>query len=193
MTNDQNSAGWQNFRRSLRSQQVVGRSIWHRQVWLSLVTLGAIALSATVPCWAGGQEKTVRVISTGDGDTFRVEDQGERVTVRLACIDAPERKQTPFGPLAAARLQELLPVGAAVQLRVITRDRYGRTIAEVFYQGQPINLKLVQEGLAFVHPQYIHQCDRDRFMASETQAKQQQVGVWSQPGIIPPWEYRRNR
>lgn len=153
----------------------------------------AFCLTSVVVSPALGRDLTATVFSTGDGDTFRIEEAGQRVTVRLACIDAPERKQAPYGTLAATRLGELLPVGSIVQLRVITRDRYGRTIAEAYHNGQLINLALVREGFAYVHPEYVHQCDRHQYTRAEAQAKQRRAGVWSQPETMPPWQYRRER
>jgi endonuclease YncB( thermonuclease family) len=58
-------------------------------------------------------------ISVGDGDTLRVEDGGRKVTIRVACIDAPEMAQGEerFGRDATvARLQEL----AAVEVEALT-------------------------------------------------------------------------
>jgi endonuclease YncB( thermonuclease family) len=40
---------------------------------------------------------TAAVISVGDGDTLRVQSQGKAMTVRLACVDAAEMKQAPYG------------------------------------------------------------------------------------------------
>jgi endonuclease YncB( thermonuclease family) len=40
--------------------------------------------------------KTTTVISVGDGDTLRVNDDGRKVTNRLACIDAPDMAQAPY-------------------------------------------------------------------------------------------------
>jgi len=38
-----------------------------------------------------------RVLSVGDGDTLSVSEGGSRRTIRLACIDAPEMAQIPYG------------------------------------------------------------------------------------------------
>jgi endonuclease YncB( thermonuclease family) len=35
------------------------------------------------------------VLSVGDGDTLRVVEGSKRLTIRLACIDAPEMAQPP--------------------------------------------------------------------------------------------------
>jgi micrococcal nuclease len=45
----------------------------------------------------------------------------ETITIRLACIDAPEMAQTPWGQQSADRLKQLLPAGQAVQVREIER------------------------------------------------------------------------
>jgi len=80
---------------------------------------------------AAGPAGAATVLSVGDGDTLRVVDGSKRLTIRLACIDAPEMAQPPYGAAARQRLQELAPVGSAVSLRVVKNDRYGRTVAEV--------------------------------------------------------------
>ncbi len=87
------------------------------------------------------QTLTGRVVSVGDGDTIRVATGGKTVTVRLACIDAAETAQAPFGKAATDRLRQLLPPGQQVTLRVADTDRYGRSIAKVYQGDLSINLQ----------------------------------------------------
>lgn len=37
------------------------------------------------------------ILSIGDGDTITVVERNKRIKVHLACIDAPENSQTPYG------------------------------------------------------------------------------------------------
>lgn len=71
------------------------------------------------------------VLSVGDGDTLRVAYGSLELTIRLACIDAPETAQSPYGAAARQHLQQLTPVGAVVTLKPQMMDRYGRTVAEL--------------------------------------------------------------
>jgi endonuclease YncB( thermonuclease family) len=48
------------------------------------------------------------VLSIGDGDTIRVSRQGLPITIRLACIDAPEMAQSPYGQQSRNYLQTRL-------------------------------------------------------------------------------------
>jgi endonuclease YncB( thermonuclease family) len=41
----------------------------------------------------------------------------------MACIDAPETAQRPYGAASRQRLQELAPVGSVVTLRTQTTDK----------------------------------------------------------------------
>ena len=75
--------------------------------------------------------QAVIVLSVGDGDTITVRQGGTRTKVRLACIDAPETAQRPYGQQSRQKLKALIPVGSTVRLREKTKDRYGRTVAEV--------------------------------------------------------------
>lgn len=72
----------------------------------SILTL----LLDSTPVVAITQTLTGRVVSVGDGDTLRVATGDKTLTVRLACIDAPETAQAPFGKASAERLRQLLPV-----------------------------------------------------------------------------------
>ncbi|WP_259731646.1 MULTISPECIES: thermonuclease family protein [Synechococcales] len=75
----------------------------------------------------------------------------QRITVRLACIDAPEMTQAPQAPHGAQARSYLLSrlrLGFSVTLRPQTVDRYGRTVAEVF-SGVTINLALMEDGMAY--------------------------------------------
>jgi micrococcal nuclease len=136
-------------------------------------------------------------VSVGDGDTIRVRGRnGQPVTVRLACIDAPETAQGVLGAQATATLRRLLEAGP-LELPPQTVDRYGRTVAEVIAGGRNINLEMVRAGAAFVYRQYLCDCDGAAYEAAEQQAQQYRQGVWrwdQQPER--PWDFRsrtRNR
>jgi endonuclease YncB( thermonuclease family) len=134
------------------------------------------------------------VLSIGDGDTLRVRESGRTVTIRLACIDAPEMAQRPWGAASRGLLVSLVPIGSEVSLRVKARDRYGRTVAEVMRGAQVVNLQLVRKGQAFAYRQYLRQCDAAAYLGAERAAETDRIGVWSQPGgITRPWDFRQAR
>ena len=134
------------------------------------------------------------VLSVEDGDTITVIEATRIIKVRLACIDAPETSQSSYGKSARQALKHLLPNGSQVILRIKANDRYGRTVAEVFHNGNNINKFLVKSGDSFVYWQYIQGCDRQDYARLETTARLQGSGVWSVPGGIQrPWDYRQSR
>ncbi len=141
------------------------------------------------------QNELPQVVSIGDGDTLRVRQGGQVITVRLGCIDAPETTQTPWGQQSGNRLKQLLLTGQAVQLRKIERDRYGRTVAELYLGNQSVNLMMVKEGQAVVYTQYLSGCSetKDQYLAAEAQAKAQRLGFWNQDNPVMPWDYRRGK
>jgi endonuclease YncB( thermonuclease family) len=134
------------------------------------------------------------VLSIGDGDTITVTEGSRRIKVRLACIDAPETSQSPYGMDSRRELQRLLPIGSEVTLKTKAVDRYKRSVAEVFKGGTNINQTLVRSGDAFVYWQYISGCDRQTYSRLENDARLKRAGVWSVPGGIQrPWDYRHGR
>jgi micrococcal nuclease len=134
------------------------------------------------------------VLSVGDGDTFRAKERDKVFTIRLACIDAPEIKQKPYGVVAANRLKQLLPIGQPVTLEIISTDRYARKVAQVYSGNTSINLALVQEGYAVVYSQYLKSCPelRERLLTAQASAKSRRVGIWAQDNPAMPWDYRRS-
>jgi len=135
-----------------------------------------------------------RVLSVGDGDTIRVNALGQHITIRLACIDAPEMAQAPFGQRARDQLRSMLPAGSSVLLFVQTKDRYGRSVAEIMKGPRNINKELVSSGAAFIYWKYIAKCDRASYVSAENYAQSKKLGVWMNGSKIQkPWEYRRSR
>lgn len=122
----------------------------------ALLGVGGVAIAALagVAILGGGEEPTTvnRVI---DGDTIDVHTADGDKRVRLLNIDTPElsRDGRPADCLAeAARdfLADLLPAGTAVRLEydVEHQDKYGRDLAGVFLDGELVNARIAEEGLA---------------------------------------------
>ena len=157
---------------------------------IGVLGLGWLGVQAGL---AQQQGLSATVLSIGDGDTIRVRQSGRAVTVRLACIDAPETAQSPHGQQARSYLQQRLPVGREVRLEVKTTDRYGRSVAEVISDIN-INLALVEDGQAFAYRQYLSGCDAKEYLDAEYRASRRRYGIWQvEGGITRPWDFRRGR
>ena len=157
--------------------------------WLPLL----LVLAALLPGAGSAQALKGEVLSIGDGDTIRVRQGGRAITVRLACIDAPETAQSPWGQHARRYLQQRLPIGREVTLEVKTTDRYGRTVVEVISDIN-INLVLVEDGQAFAYRQYLGGCDAKEYLDAEFRASRHRYGVWQvDGGITRPWDFRQGR
>ena len=130
-----------------------------------------------------------KVLSITDGDTFKVRLRGEKKTIRIACIDAPEMSEDPWGQKAKDALTGMLRVGSKVNLMEHDTDRYGRTVAEV-YKGRDknIGLTLVKKGFAEVYDKYAYQCDEDELTKFERKAQRKEKGMWSDSKDAKPVE-----
>ncbi len=129
----------------------------------------------------------------GDGDTILVTTaRGQKVTVRLACIDAPETAQGQSGADATQGLKQLLASGS-LELRPQTIDKYGRTVAEVYASGRNVNLELVRMGLACAYRDYLGGCDANAYIDAEGQAERYRQGVWRWGNKVKPWDFRKQQ
>ena len=124
------------------------------------------------------------VIAVGDGDSLSVRCEGRRpLRVRVAAIDAPERRQA-FGQRARQNLA-LLCFRQQARLHTLGHDAYGRTLAHVRCNGQDVAAAQVGAGLAWVYR--AGDGDLDRL---QRQARESRAGLWSQPRPMAPWDYR---
>lgn len=96
-----------------------------------------------------------RVVEVVDGDSVRVEldlgfDLHWRVLCRLHGIAARE-KSDPGGPEARAHLAELIPPGAAVDVRSLKYDKFSGRVQVVLTRpadGLDVNTQMIRDGYA---------------------------------------------
>jgi endonuclease YncB( thermonuclease family) len=118
-----------------------------------------------------------------DGNTIVVVPYGQPFKVRLACIQAPQLHQSAAGLAAKAALERLLPPATWVTLSTRSKATDGVELAELIPHGttEPINLRLVQDGLASMDRNASSQCSQDTYRAAELGARTRRLGIWSQP------------
>ena len=101
----------------------------------------------------------VKIKNCYDGDTCTTE-SGEKI--RLACIDAPEIKGKIHNPNAAKKAKEYLNKlvkNKYVSITRLTKDRYGRTVAEISIKGTNVQKLLVETNHAEIYQKYANQCE----------------------------------
>lgn len=138
-----------------------------------------------------GQNQSFRgkVVGVKDGDTFKVLYEGKEYTIRLAHIDAPEKKQA-FGNKAKQYASELC-FGKEVWVKPTQKnDRYGRIIAEVIIGKINVNKSLVKNGLAWHFKKY---SKSQEYAQLENEARKKKVGIWSEKNPIAPWDWRKGK
>jgi micrococcal nuclease len=150
-----------------------------------------LVLLACGPAVAGGPPPCV-VARVGDGDTFYCRD-GRKV--RLIGVDAPELAQGEPGREAHAALTRLLPSGRAVRLEedAAPRDRYGRTLAYVWYDGVLVNEALVRGGWAVLYTVPPNVKYAGRLERAQRAARTARAGLWNGSAFdCPPSRFRRH-
>jgi endonuclease YncB( thermonuclease family) len=132
------------------------------------------------------------VIGIADGDTLRARcdapDGMVNVTVRVAEIDAPERRQA-FGARSRQHLAELC-FGKQATVKQTATDRYGRTVARVECNGTDASTAQVQAGMAWVFDCYV--TDRSLYPVQH-RARADRRGLWADVEPAPLWESRQSR
>ena len=149
-------------------------------------TLLALALTLAVTCHAQDTFKG-KVIRIADGDTFTVLTEGNnQVKVRISGIDAPESGQA-FGTKSRQWLADRI-FGKTVTLEESSKDQYGRSIANVYYEGQDIGLASIRAGMAW---HYAHFNDDEAYAAAQKAAQEENLGLWADKDPVNPYEWRK--
>jgi endonuclease YncB( thermonuclease family) len=131
-----------------------------------------------------------KVVSITDGDTFKLlKKDSTLIRVRLANIDCPERKQ-PFSKRAKQFISVAI-FNKEIRLEVIKKDRYGRFIANVFYDNaKSLSEELVRSGFAW---HFVKYSTDSTLQVVEDEARKNKVGLWQDENSIVPWEWRSNK
>jgi endonuclease YncB( thermonuclease family) len=128
------------------------------------------------------------VVGISDGDTITVLHGGKGEKIRLYGIDTPEKGQA-FGKKAKQFTSKTV-YGKTVKVETKDTDRYGRTVALIFTDGQSLNEALVKNGFAWVYRKYCIEAFCEDWLNLEIVARYGKIGLWSEPNPIPPWEFR---
>jgi endonuclease YncB( thermonuclease family) len=149
-----------------------------------------LLLALILPPASGAEVSgTPRIV---DGDTVEI----GQTKMRLVGIDAPETDQI---CLNANREKWACGIAARDELirhsneqlwecTTIGTDRYGRSLANCFIEGEDVSKWMVRSGWALSFVRYSHAYDADEAAAREAGA-----GLWA-GSFIAPWDWRhRNR
>lgn len=129
-----------------------------------------------------------RVVGVSDGDTITtLTEAKETIKIRLYGIDCPEKNQA-FGQVAKQFTGDQV-FGKAVTVKEKAKDRYGRTVGMVYYDGgKCLNYEIMEAGLGWCY----HQYNKDpKIEALEGKARGLKVGLWKDSSQIPPWDFRK--
>ena len=100
----------------------------------------------------------VTIKSCYEGDTC-TSTKGEKI--RLACIDTSEFRGAKTNPVRAKEARDYLNSLIAskdLDIRRITKDKYGRTVAELSINGINVQRIMVIKGYAKIYSKYAYQC-----------------------------------
>ena len=129
-----------------------------------------------------------KVISVTDGDTFKIDYNGEEKKVRLIGVDTPEsvspnkEKNNNYGKEASNYTKERLEGKiVSIEFDVQETDKYGRILAYVYLEdGTMYNKELLKKGYAQVatYPPNVKYVEE--FKEIQKQAIENSVGFWSE-------------
>ncbi|WP_041077134.1 thermonuclease family protein [Bacillus sp. OxB-1] len=163
------------------------------QMGLGAIFLGLVSVFLYDTFGNGEQSPTreglipVELVKVIDGDTIKIIYEGKEQNVRYLLIDTPETNhprlgKQPFGDEAKARNQELINSGTLeIEFDIGEQiDKYGRLLAYVYVDGESVQEKLLEEGLArvaYVYPPNTRHLDP--YEKKQDAAKKKGLGIWS--------------
>ena len=125
---------------------------WNRTILFIFLLLGLSSKANT-------KLPTTIIRNCYDGDTCTTID-GEKI--RLACIDTPELKGKKANPIKAKEARDFLNKlvsNKKVLIRRITKDRFGRTVAELFKNDINVQEIIIEKGYGKIYERYAYQCE----------------------------------
>lgn len=144
-------------------------------------------LIAILACAPPGYEG--RVVKVIDGDTFDITTGHQKKRIRMYGIDSPEQGQA--YNVKAREFTMSLIAGKNVQIVERNKDRYGRTVADVYLSdGTHVNALVVKAGYAWHFKRYSKSTALAAFEAAARQARR---GLWQDNQPVAPWDFRKKK
>jgi micrococcal nuclease len=151
------------------------------------------------PCISLHALEETTIIKVVDGDTLRIEYQGQKETIKLIGIDAPENKLNrkaeqdairnnesliniaSMGIDAANYSKSLIKKGdtATIEFDVQARDKYNRMLGYIYLSdGRMLNEEMLAAGYAYLKTDSVNVKYQDRFLKAFKEAKENKRGLW---------------
>lgn len=128
-----------------------------------------------------------------DGDTIHYMRGTEKIKVRIAGYDAPERAQA-LGKAATARLKTIIQPGP--DCNCVKLDRYGRSVCSVTVDGVDVSTAMLRAGFGCIDERYARETEPkllERNRAALAMAQQERRGIWSDANPVCAKEYRDSK
>lgn len=134
------------------------------------------------------EKKEVNFLDCVDGDTIKVEVDGEKMTLRFLAIDTPEtvhptKGVEPFGEEASDYTCEKVKNAKNLSIEYDPnsdiKDKYDRLLAWVFVDDSLLQKELVSLGyakVAYIYGEYMY---TDELLEEEKKAADSKLGIWS--------------
>ncbi|MGV4413232.1 thermonuclease family protein [Chryseobacterium sp. T1] len=130
-----------------------------------------------------------KVVGIKDGDTIVVLLEGNiEKTLRLAEVDCPEKGQA-YGKNAKQFTSEQI-FGKEITFVPTNEDKYGRTIAKVYYDQKYLSAEIIKAGFGWWYFKY-----SDNKLLGELQkyAETKKIGLWQDKNALSPWDFRASK
>ena len=122
--------------------------------------------------YASGKARVV------DGDTIVI----KKERIRFGGINSPERKEVGY-QLAKDKLIKKIANQVVTCVREKNKDKYQRTVAECFVDGESLSSFMVKNGYACDFTYY----SKGKYAEEQKYAKSKKLGIWKMK-YNPSWE-----
>ncbi len=138
-------------------------------------------------------------IRAQDGDSLLIQDQsGNKTQLRLLGIDTPEYSQEPWGKRAQNFVYSQIQAGEQIWIEYGREktDKYSRTLAYVFYEGNGqkkfLNEEILRNGWAEIFIFDKNDPHNQKLKDALAFAKSNQLNIWQSNGLsLSPYKYRK--
>mgnify|MGYP002624044749 CR=1 FL=1 len=128
-------------------------------------------------------DNTFLVLAVNDGDTLVIDMNGPK-TIRLLGVDTPETHHPTkpvqcYGPQASEYLKRLEGerISIVSDTTSYNKDQYNRLLRYIYFKGENINMKIVEQGYGFASLAYPSK-HVDEFKILESKASRENKGLW---------------